>query len=627
MMESITRHTTTETNLNPWRRLVKGVAATLGAAFLLLSVACGASAPESPPQVIEREVIREVETTSQMDAQSQPAAPAQQSRPASVPSQSQSSAPAAQSQPAAESAPQAPASQGVQSDQSDSSGTAPRQAPRTVPRDTASVGPQPMVSAAQDPVSTFSLDTDRASYQRSLELAQSGYDIEPADVRAEEWINSLGYGYPRPSRSDEFAVHSDVFQHPDTQGMHMARIGIQAPDAQERRPVNVTLVLDSSGSMRDGNRVEIARQAAYAILDNLTSRDRIAVIHFEENVIRNKTVTHSAPTNRDVSRSLDRLDPGGATNVQQGLDAGLEMAYQARAQSPDAINYVILFSDGVANVDATNPFAILHNLGEASEYSRPNPIRIVTIGVGIQGYNDHLLEQIAQYGNGWYRYLDDPSQARGTFSGGNWTRLTSPFADQARAQVTWDPELVSHWRIVGYENRVTADSTFTQNLREFAEIPAGTATTVLYELQLTPRVAERQAATARLAEIEIRWVEPVTGLSREQYDIVSGAWREGFTALQDNMLRLGVVAGLSADIYASLDDGGYGTGGQDAPYRLTILADELYALKPAVGHLDAYWDIELLLQRLEQQAPRYAQTQPRGRSGPGAPAAGTGYSP
>ena len=266
-MESITQQVTTEKNRRPRRRPITGMAATLGAAFLLMSVACGASAPESA-QVIEREVAVEAPAPAQPAAQSQQAAPAQQSQPASVPSQSQSSAPVAQSQPASPaSAPASAASQSVQSEQGDTASTAPRQAPRTVPRDTATTGPQPMVSAAQDPVSTFSLDTDRASYQRSLELAQSGYDIDPAGVRAEEWINSLGYGYPRPSRSDEFAVHSDVFQHPDTQGMHMARIGIQAPDAQERRPVNVTLVLDSSGSMGDGNRIEIARQAAFAILD------------------------------------------------------------------------------------------------------------------------------------------------------------------------------------------------------------------------------------------------------------------------------------------------------------------------------------------------------------------------
>ena len=123
----------------------------------------------------------------------------------------------------------------------------------------------------------------------------------------------------------------------------------------------------------------------------------------------------------------------------------------------------------------TNPFAILHNLGEDSDYSRPNPIRIITIGVGIQGYNNELLEQIAQHGNGWYRYLDNVDDAYLTFRPENWRRLINAFADQARAQVTWDQDLVSHWRIVGYENQVTKDATFTQNLREFAEIPAGTA--------------------------------------------------------------------------------------------------------------------------------------------------------
>ena len=619
-MKSTNQGIRTETIRRPGRWLMTAVAASVGAAFLLLSVACGSSASEYHPQVIERETVVESQRQAAPVAESQPAEPAAaQSQPASAPSQSRSSSTAAQSQPAA------PASQGSQSGQTGTAGTAPRPAPRTIPRDTASAGPQPLVSAAQDPVSTFSLDTDRASYQRSLELAQSGYDIDPVDVRAEEWINSLGYGYPKPTQSDEFAIHTDVFQHPDTQGMHMARIGLQAPDAQQRRPINVTLALDSSGSMRDGNRVEIAREAAYAIVNNLESRDRVAILHFEEDVIRRHLVEHTNPSDNDVWKSIDSLDPGGATNVQAGLDRALEMAYDARARNPESINYVILFSDGVANVDATNPFGILHNLGEASEYSRPNPIRIITIGVGITGYNDELLEQLAQHGNGWYRYLDSPADAQATFSKFNWDRLTTPFADQARAQVTWDPKLVSHWRIVGYENRVTPDSTFTQNLRQFAEISAGTATTVLYELQLTSRVGERPAATARLADIEVRWVEPVTGISREQYDTVSGAWREGFTGLQDHMLRLGVIAGLSADIYASLDDGGYGTGGQDAPFRLTVLIDELYALKSALGSLQAYRDIDLLLERLEQQAPRYV-SRPVNRSGPGT-SQGSGYSP
>ena len=614
------------------------------ALFVLLVTGCGQAAPE----VVEREVVVEkvVEVEKEVPVQvgvekevekiveaqpaassgsSQRAAPAVAAAPAAPSGSSQRAAPAVAAAPAAPAGAASQSSQpsqANQNNQADTARTAPRPEPTSVPWDTAAPGAQPMVRAAQDPVSTFSLDTDRASYQRALELANAGHEIDPADVRAEEWINSLAYGYPQPSRSEEFGIFADVFQHPDTQGMHMARIGIQAPELQSRRAVNVTLVLDSSGSMGDENRVEIAREAAYTIVSNLLDgADQVAVVHFEEGVNHSLTVEHTRPSDRDVSRSIGQLRPGGATNVQAGLDQGLRLAYDARARHPGSINYVILFSDGVANVNATDPFAILHNLGEDSEYSRPNPIRIITIGVGIKGYNDQLLEQIAQHGNGWYRYLDDVRDAQATFRHENWIRLINAFADQARAQVTWDPELVGHWRIVGYENRVTADATFTQNLREFAEIPAGTATTVLYELQLTPQVAQRSAATARLGDIEVRWVEPVTGISREQYGTVSGAWRDNFNGLQDQMLRLGVITGLAADVYASLDDGGYGTGGYDAPNRIRILVEEHRTLEGNLGHLQAYRDTSLLLDSLNRRAADYGQFQPR------QPRQDSGYSP
>ena len=259
--------------------------------------------------------------------------------------------------------------------------------------------------------------------------------------------------------------------------------------------------------------------------------------------------------------------------------------------------------------------------GRDSEYSRVNPIRIVTIGIGIDG-NDHLLEQIAQHGNGWYRYFDTPEQAKITFGLANWDRITNPFADQARAQIIWNPELVSHWRIVGYENRVTPDATFTQNRREFAEIPVGTATTVFYELQLTDQVANRSAATARFGDIEIRWVEPLTGVSREQYGAVSGAWGEDFSQVGDAMLRLGAITGLSADIFASLDDGGYGTGGEEAPERLSVLFEEYGYLHGRIGHIQAYQDVGQMLKIMEYYAGSYYEHPRPVRDGPG-----TGYSP
>ena len=114
-------------------------------------------------------------------------------------------------------------------------------------------------------------------------------------------------------------------------------------------------------------------------------------------------------------------------------------------------HYVILLSDGVANVNTTDPFAILHNVGQDSEYSRTNPIRIVTIGVGIDG-NDNLLEQIAQFGNGWYRYFETPSMQRRPSAWPTGTGSPTPSPTRPGPRLSGNPEMVSHWRIVGYEN-------------------------------------------------------------------------------------------------------------------------------------------------------------------------------
>ena len=268
-------------------------------------------------------------------------------------------------------------------------------------------------------------------------------------------------------------------------------------------PVNVTLVLDASGSMGDGNRVAIAREAAESIRRSLRSHDRISVVHFTTNVIHEYTVGPLRPDDRDVKWSIAQLAPHGSTNVQAGLDLGVRLADQARRERPDAFNYIVLMSDGVANVDATDPFAILESTRRPRRHE--NPLRLITVGVGINNYNDYLLEQLAQHGNGWYRYLSSTDQARETFGHGAWLALSLPFADQTRAQVTWDPDLVRSWRIIGYENRITSDESFTQDRKEFAEIPSGAATTVFYELDLEDGVeteaarAERSWATSSCA--------------------------------------------------------------------------------------------------------------------------------
>ena len=510
----------------------------------------------------------------------------------------------------------APASAPTQAPQAQASSQSGGPAPTAVPATVARRGPAgqsqpgattfqdnwriPAVSTWEDAVSTFSLDTDRTSYRLALNWANQGYDVEPDSVRAEEWVNSFNYNYGQPNRDDEFAIYTDVYRHPLDGRKHLARVAFQAPNLRDdSRPLNVTLVLDASGSMADGNRIAIARAAADTIRDSLRDQDRIAVVQFTDTVINRLTVEHTRPDDRDVRRSIDRLEPNGATNVQAGLDLGVELADQARRQRPDAYNYVILMSDGVANVDATNPFAILETAGDNQ---RRNPIRLVTIGVGIANYNDYLLEQLAQHGNGWYRYLDDVHQAQQTFSRDNWLNLAVPFADQTRAQVTWNPEYVQSWRIVGYENRVTPDEFFTQNRKEFAEIPSGAATTVFYELELTDQLDRRSASTAKLGDIELRWVEPDTGASREQYATLSGHWRQDFDAVNDPYLKLGSIVSLAADRYSALPYPGHLDYGS-LNWELSELNRQLWTLQHDLGNLTAFKDFGYLLDHMTRYIP------------------------
>ena len=144
---------------------------------------------------------------------------------------------------------------------------------------------QPLVATADDAVSTFSLDTDRTSYHLALTWAQQGYDVEPDSVRAEEWINAFDYQYAQPADAWGFAITSDLVAHPLDERKHLVRIGFQAAEVADDRPLNVTLVLDASGSMGDGNRVDIARAAAEAIRQSLRPQDRMAVVHFTTGVL------------------------------------------------------------------------------------------------------------------------------------------------------------------------------------------------------------------------------------------------------------------------------------------------------------------------------------------------------
>ena len=446
--------------------------------------------------------------------------------------------------------------------------------------------------ASDDNTSTFSLDVDRTSYRLALNWAESGFVIDPDSVRAEEWINAFNYRYAPPAGEDFFAITTDLTDHPLDRDLRLVRVAFQAPELPDDTPLNVTLVLDASGSMADGNRVEIARSAAESLRRGLRDDDRIAVVQFSTDVIRRLTVEGTRPDDRAVRNSINALNPTNSTNVQAGLDLGVELADQLRRERPDAYNYVILMSDGVANVDATDPFRILRRVGDRDDQ---NPLRLITIGVGISNYNDYLLEQLAQYGNGWYRYLSSVDEARDTFSRDNWLALSRPFADQTRAQLTWDADMVGAWRMIGYENRVTSDASFTENRREFAEIPVGAATTVFFEVRLTD---EAEAADAvNLGTVEVRWVTPMERELRSQRAEIGGRTDARMAAEPAALLRLGALVALAADRYSSLPYA-EARDGPDVRSQLEEIADEAGRLDRELGSLQALRDFRFLIDHL-----------------------------
>ena len=458
---------------------------------------------------------------------------------------------------------------------------------------------QPFLAASEDNVSTFSLDTDRTSYHLALNWARSSYEVHPDSVRAEEWINAFDYGYPPPSGDRNFSISSGIFPHPLDDDKALARIAFKAPELVDDKPLNVTLVLDASGSMADGNRVDIARQAAESIRRSLRPNDRIAVVHFTDNVIDGYTVAHKSPDDNRVKDSISWLQPHGSTNVQAGLNLGVRLASEVREMRPNAYNYVILMSDGVANVDATDPFAILET---AYDPDARNPLRLITIGVGINNYNDPLLEVLAQHGNGWYRYLSSTTQAEATFARDNWLALSIPFADQTRAQVTWNADVVERWRIIGYENRVTSDESFTQDRKEFAEIYSGASTTVFYELELVE--GWQPGPVWPLENIELRWVDPDTGdsMSQPNRSPIALAGLASDTDLDDHpMVHFGAIVALAADLYSVLPNAPEDAredAGQGVFDGLTALLEQLRSLRGDLGALDSYTDFLFLLEYL-----------------------------
>lgn len=338
-------------------------------------------------------------------------------------------------------------------------------------------GVNPWVDARADRESTFGLDVDTGSFNIVRRFLSDGRLPDPAAVRVEELVNAFDYG-DRPPRRGDFAVHADMAPAPTgyDPNTHVLRFAVKARevDSSARPSADLILVIDTSGSMNRENRLGLVKDAVTMLLGQLRSDDRVALVTFgsEARIALLPTRDHDAV--RDCVRGLRA---GGSTNAAHGLHLGYQIAADYRRRG--AASRVMLLSDGVANVGATSASAMLDDVAK----NRDAGVELTTVGVGMGNFNDVLLEQLADRGDGRYAYVDDHQEAHRLFVETLTGTLTT-VAAEARVQVEFDPEVVRRYRLIGYENRAIADRDFRNDRIDAGEIGAGHTAVALYQVEL-----------------------------------------------------------------------------------------------------------------------------------------------
>lgn len=333
-----------------------------------------------------------------------------------------------------------------------------------------------MTDPAQDALSTFALDIDTGSYTRFRDATLNGMSIDPSEVRTEEFVNYFAQDYPTPEHGLGVSVDATVL--PFRPGNRLVRVGVSSAPASgvSRADADLVLVVDCSGSMSEAGKMETTKVALRTLVSSLRPTDRVAMVCYSTEA---EVVLEPMPASeRDgILSAVEELTPQQSTNAAAGLALGYDVAMSMRTEG--RMTRVVLISDGVANVGETDPEGILSRISTQAKAG----INLISVGVGITTYDDHLLEQLADQGDGWHVYVDGEAEAERVFATGLTGSLVVAATD-ARAQVDFDPAQVSGYRLLGYENRAIADEDFRNDAVDGGEVFAGHSTTALYEVAL-----------------------------------------------------------------------------------------------------------------------------------------------
>ena len=338
------------------------------------------------------------------------------------------------------------------------------------------ISTNPVHAVAQQPVSTFSIDVDTGSYANSRRFLNNGRLPPVNAVRVEELINYFDYSYPLPQGRAPFAVHTDTVDSPWQPHAKIIKIGIKAQDLalKELPPANLVFLVDVSGSMNASDKLPLVKQTLRLLAEQLRAQDKVTLITYAsgEKLVLPPT---SGSQKQTILRAINGLQAGGATAGEQAI----QLAYQEaeKAHIKNGINRILLATDGDFNVGITDFDTLKGMVAE----KRKAGISLTTLGFGTGNYNERLMEQLADAGDGNYSYIDNPNEAKKVLQ----RQLSSTLATVAqdvKIQVEFNPATVKEYRLVGYENRLLKQEDFNNDNVDAGDIGAGHSVTALYEI-------------------------------------------------------------------------------------------------------------------------------------------------
>jgi Ca-activated chloride channel family protein len=373
-------------------------------------------------------------------------------------------------------------------------------------------GVNPFVDADEDALSTFALDGDTASYEIAQLYLGEGSLPPPDSVRLEEWVNAFPGGYE--GVDDGLALRLDGMMSPfGEDDYRLLRVGVvsERPDA-DRDPVSLIFVVDISGSMASDDRLGVAKQVIRGLVERLRVDDRVGLVTYGDRGRVDHSMTDVAGSEGFLGRVLEMV-PEGATNVEEGIVTAYRLAADELELEVGRSVRIVVFSDGVGNLGSTGPSSVLELVDQAGQRGAA----LTTVGVGVGGnYNDVMLEALANRGNGTYHYVRGRDHVE-RFLREHADSVFVDVARDARIQMEFRPDVVRKYRLLGYENRSVADSSFRDDTLDFGELGFARDVTALYEV----RLEDGAAADAELAVARLRWRDSRSGVVEEVEAVVT----------------------------------------------------------------------------------------------------------